>query len=151
MTSFRAQRQDKVVEIALVEVGTQGRLRRRALLPDQHLAELGMRTTKTVWPFKYEGGFSHLWACETLEDPAYLDFVLARALSHRLGYDEVLWDATRNKTCPLGISAKASIRPSWPALNFSWIDRPQGSASSAGLSTSAPPPCAAMTASPVIT
>lgn len=39
-----------------------------------YLTELGMRTTKTVWPFRHEGP-SHFWACETLEDPEYLDFV----------------------------------------------------------------------------
>ena len=39
------------------------------------LADLGMRVTKTVWPFRHEGP-SHFWSCQTLEDPDYLEFVV---------------------------------------------------------------------------
>ena len=39
------------------------------------LASLGMRTTKTVWPFRHEGP-SAFYACETLDDPDYREWVL---------------------------------------------------------------------------
>ena len=39
------------------------------------LASLGMRTTKTVWPFRWHGSGSDFASSETLEDPAYLAFV----------------------------------------------------------------------------
>ena len=39
------------------------------------LHKLGMRATKTVWPFEHDGP-SAFYACQTLEDPDYLDFVL---------------------------------------------------------------------------
>jgi hypothetical protein len=43
------------------------------------LATLGMRTTKTVWPFAWHGEHSHFSSSETLEDPHYLGFVKALA------------------------------------------------------------------------
>ncbi len=39
------------------------------------LDALGMRTTKTVWPFGYTEGPSNFRDSETLEDPAYVEFV----------------------------------------------------------------------------
>lgn len=39
------------------------------------LERLGIRTTKTVWPFRYHGP-SDFFACETLEDDAYRGWVL---------------------------------------------------------------------------
>ena len=39
------------------------------------LASLGMRTTKTVWPFRWPGEDSNFVSSETLEEPAYLAFV----------------------------------------------------------------------------
>lgn len=39
------------------------------------LESLGMRTTKTVWLFRHDAP-SHFHACETLEDPTYLAWVL---------------------------------------------------------------------------
>jgi hypothetical protein len=40
------------------------------------LETLGMRTTKTVWPLACPEGSRDFASSETLEDPAYLDFVL---------------------------------------------------------------------------
>jgi len=40
------------------------------------LDELGFRTTKTVWPVGCPEGSPNFGSSETLEDPAYLDFVL---------------------------------------------------------------------------
>lgn len=39
------------------------------------LHALGLRTTKSVWPFRHTGA-SNFFACETLENPAYLEWVL---------------------------------------------------------------------------
>lgn len=39
------------------------------------LGSLGLRATKTVWPFRHDGP-SHFFACETLESPSYRDWVL---------------------------------------------------------------------------
>jgi hypothetical protein len=39
------------------------------------LQALGMRTTKTVWPFRWHGEGSSFVSSETLEDPEYLAFV----------------------------------------------------------------------------
>jgi hypothetical protein len=50
------------------------------------LERLGMRTTKTVWPFRHQGE-SNFFACETLEDDDYRDWV--RGLQAR-GF-EVSW------------------------------------------------------------
>ncbi len=43
------------------------------------LASLGMRTTKTVWPFAWDGENSCFSAAETLEDPHYLAWVQSLA------------------------------------------------------------------------
>jgi len=40
------------------------------------LRDLGMRTTKTVWPLSLDDPTSDFVGSETLEDPEYLDFVL---------------------------------------------------------------------------
>src|SRR5687768_8796569 len=40
------------------------------------LAELGMRTTKTVWPVPCPEGSRNFGTSQTLDDPAYLAFVL---------------------------------------------------------------------------
>ena len=42
----------------------------------QLLRELGMRTTKTVWPLRCAEGSRNFSTSETLEDPAYRDFVI---------------------------------------------------------------------------
>ena len=39
------------------------------------LKSLGMRTTKTVWPFRWHGKGSNFVSSQTLEDPAYVEFV----------------------------------------------------------------------------
>ncbi len=39
------------------------------------LKECGFRTTKTVWPMSWTGSSSNFASSETLEDPAYLQFV----------------------------------------------------------------------------
>lgn len=39
------------------------------------LKECGLRTTKTVWPLSWNGGWSSFESSETLEVPHYLDFV----------------------------------------------------------------------------
>ncbi|HEY0930664.1 MAG TPA: hypothetical protein VGE27_12155 [Gemmatimonas sp.] len=39
------------------------------------LHRLGFRTTKTVWPLRWEEGWSAFAGSETLEDPHYLEFV----------------------------------------------------------------------------
>jgi len=44
------------------------------------LASLGMRTTKTVWPFSWHGGRSNFASSETLEDRHYLTFVQSLAV-----------------------------------------------------------------------
>lgn len=40
------------------------------------LESLGMRTTKTVWPVRCEEGSANFSAAETMDDPAYRDFVV---------------------------------------------------------------------------
>lgn len=53
----------------------------------QLLQSLGMRTTKTVWPVDCPEGSPNYSISETLEDPAYLEFVLSLA---RNGF-EITW------------------------------------------------------------
>jgi len=43
------------------------------------LTELGMRTTKTVWPFNWTRGPSNFSSSETLEDAPYVEFVQSLA------------------------------------------------------------------------
>lgn len=50
------------------------------------LRDLGMRTTRTVWPFRHEGP-SNFFACETLEDPGYRAWALEL---QRQGF-EITW------------------------------------------------------------
>lgn len=63
------------------------------------LADLGMRTTKTVWPFRHDGP-SAFRACETLDDREYRDWVLGL---QSLGF-EITWhcasfeSSTRDRT-----------------------------------------------------
>lgn len=61
----------------------------------EYLAELGLGATKTVWPFAHDGP-SHFWACQTLEDPAYLEFVLEL---RRRGF-EITWHGASFESSP---------------------------------------------------
>lgn len=59
------------------------------------LAELGLGATKTVWPFTHDGP-SHFWACQTLEDAAYREFVLDL---QRRGF-EITWHGASFESSP---------------------------------------------------
>ena len=50
------------------------------------LTSLGMRTTKTLWPFRFDGP-SHFFACETLDDPGFREWAIEL---HGRGF-EVSW------------------------------------------------------------
>ncbi len=58
------------------------------------LAELGMRTTKTAWPFALETGDSNFVSSQTLEDEDYLSFV--RSLKEA-GF-EIAWHGASMET-----------------------------------------------------
>jgi hypothetical protein len=55
------------------------------------LAELGMRTTKTVWPVDCPEGSKNYSSSSTLEDPEYLDFILSL---ERTGFEIAYHGAT---------------------------------------------------------
>ena len=58
------------------------------------LAELGMRTTKTAWPFANETADSNFVSSQTLEDEDYLSFV--RSLKEA-GF-EIAWHGASMET-----------------------------------------------------
>jgi hypothetical protein len=64
------------------------------------LEELGFRTTKTVWPVRCPEGSPNFSASDTLEDPAYLDFVLGlRTRGFEIAYHGATMESsTRERT-----------------------------------------------------
>lgn len=93
------------------------------------LHDLGLRTTKTVWPLRHDGE-SNFFACETLEDEHYLAWV--RDLQAR-GF-EITWhcatfeSSTRDRTiegldrlrATFGVSPRVHANHSWNRENLYW-------------------------------
>lgn len=84
------------------------------------LRDLGMRTTKTVWPLSLDDPSSNFVGSETLEDPDYLDFVLQLQSE---GF-EITWHSPAMESSPRprileGLERFKSLIGHYPSIHLS--------------------------------
>ncbi len=94
------------------------------------LSMLGMRTTKTVWPFAWNGENSNFASSETLEDPDYLSFVSKlAALGFEIASHGATMETSNRQTTILaherlrevfGAYPRAYANHSWNRENLYW-------------------------------